>query len=364
MKTVVKKDIESIYNSLSGREISELNGKTILVTGGAGFIGRYLLSFLCSKKDELGIKRVICLDNFAIGEPKWLKELVDDYNLELHQFNIITDDIAGIPRAEEVDYIFHMASIASPVFYRRYPIETLDANVWGLRSLLEYYKDKNLKKLAFFSSSEIYGDPDAEHIPTDENYRGNVDCKGPRSCYDEAKRFGETLCYLFNQQYKIPVVIIRPFNNYGPGMKLNDARVSADFFNAIRENRDIDILSDGKPTRTFCYISDTVTGYLKCLLNESDFETFNIGSDGPEISILEFAESCAKLGRDMLGYTGSIRYQTSDDAEYMTNNPRRRCPNIDKARKQIGYNPSVDLEQGIRNMFNFIRENKEEELTW
>ena len=146
-----------------------------------------------------------------------------------------------------------MASIASPSFYRKYPIETLDANIWGLRRLLDFYCEKNIRGLAFYSSSEIYGDPTPENIPTPETYRGNVDCQGPRACYDEAKRFGETMCYLFHQKYNMPITIIRPFNNYGPGVRLNDARVLADFANAVRQNKDIVMFSDGSPTRTFCY---------------------------------------------------------------------------------------------------------------
>lgn len=361
----VSSDMARIFSGLSMQERERLKNSTLLFTGGAGFLGYYFLSFLTTYRKELHIKKVICLDNFQSGYPAWLQSLCSDDGVELHNFNVIADDIASIPDIGHVDYVFHMASIASPHFYRQYPIETLDANVGGLRKLLDFYKDKPLKKLVFFSSSEIYGDPDAQHIPTPEAYRGYVDCQGPRACYDEAKRFGETMCYLFHQKYGMPITIIRPFNNYGPGMRLNDARVPADFANAIRLNRDIEILSDGSPTRTFCYISDAVTGYLKCLLyTGSAFETFNIGSDGPEISIRQLAEIYAKAGAELFGYTGQIRFAVSPDKNYLNNNPSRRCPDISKARRLLHYAPQIDVTVGVSRYLEYIKENMEGKLTW
>lgn len=365
MKTVVKQDLERIFNSLSDTERLQFRDSTILLTGGAGFLGFYFIHFFTHFREELGIQKVICLDNFQVGEPKWLKDLSKAGFVELQRFNVITDDIAAVPGAAEADYIYHMASIASPIFYRKYPIETLDANIWGLRRLLDFYCMKPIRGLVFFSSSEIYGDPTPENIPTPETYRGNVDCQGPRACYDEAKRFGETMCYLFHQKYDMPITIIRPFNNYGPGMRLNDARVPADFANAIRENRDIVMFSDGSPTRTFCYVSDAVTGYLKGLLYASKgFEVFNIGMDKPEISIRRLAEIYTEAGGEIYGYTGQVRFAVSEDKEYLQNNPNRRCPVIDKARSLLGYDPQVDVEQGVRYFLEYIKESTGEELIW
>lgn len=300
-----------------------------------------------------------------MGYPKWLKELSEDGSVELHNFNVITDDISNIPGAENADFVYHMASIASPIFYRAYPIETLDANIWGLRRLLDFYCKKGIKGFVFFSSSEIYGDPTPENIPTPETYRGNVDCQGPRACYDESKRFGETICYLFHEKYNMPITIIRPFNNYGPGMRLNDARVPADFASAVLENRDIIMFSDGSPTRTFCYISDAITGYLKGILHADEgFEAYNIGMDKPEISIKRLAEIYIEAGREIFDYTGSAKFGISDDKEYLANNPNRRCPIIDKARIRLGYDPKVDVEQGVRYFLEFIKESEEDELKW
>lgn len=365
MNRIVQQDMNRIYEGLTPEERVAFQNSTVLFTGGAGFLGFYFITFLTHYREELGFKKVICLDNFQVGCPKWLRELQDTGAVELHEFNVITDDIAGIPGAGDADYIYHMASIASPVFYRKYPIETLDANIWGLRRLLDFYQDKQIRGLAFFSSSEIYGDPEAEHIPTPETYRGNVDCQGPRACYDEAKRFGETMCYLFHQQYNIPISIIRPFNNYGPGMRLNDARVPADFANAIRLGRDIVMYSDGSPTRTFCYISDAITGYLKALLYASKgFEAFNIGMDWPEISIRQLAEIYIDVGKEIFGYQGKANFAESEEKEYLQNNPNRRCPVIEKARKLLGYQPQITVEQGVRYYLEYIKESTEEELIW
>lgn len=365
MKKIVEQDMSRIYNALTGKERDRFQDGVILLTGGAGFLGFYFIQFFTHYRQELGIRKVICLDSFQVGYPRWLRELSASGAVELHKFNIITEDIASVPGAATADYIYHMASIASPTFYRKYPIETLDANVWGLRRLLDFYCERDIRGLAFFSSSEIYGDPVPEAVPTPESYRGNVDCQGPRACYDEAKRFGETLCYLFHQKYGMPLTIIRPFNNYGPGMRLNDARVPADFANAVRENRDIEIFSDGTPTRTFCYISDAITGYLKALLHAQDgFETFNIGTDKPEISISRLADIYIQTGKVLFDYTGRAKFSVSQDQEYLQNNPSRRCPNIGKARRVLGYDPEISVEQGVSSFLEYVKSCEEEELIW
>lgn len=365
MKKIVQQDLKRIYDGLTIEEREKFHNRTVLFTGGAGFLGFYFIHFLTHYEKELGIKKVICLDNFQVGCPKWLQDLSKAGRVELHKFNVITDNIADIPGAGDADYIYHMASIASPIFYRKYPIETLDANIWGLRRLLDFYCEKNIRGLAFYSSSEIYGDPTPEHIPTPETYRGNVDCHGPRACYDEAKRFGETMCYLFHEKYGMPITIIRPFNNFGPGMRLNDARVPADFANAVRQNKDIEMFSDGSPTRTFCYISDAITGYLKCLIHADEgFEAFNIGMDQPEISIRQLADIYIEAGKEIFGYTGSAKFAVSEDKDYLENNPNRRCPVIDKARNLLGYDPKITVDQGVRYFLEYIKESKEDELIW
>ena len=351
-------DLAYTYGKLSSKERGKLSGSTLLITGCAGFLGFYLLHFLYRYKDALSLKQVICLDNFMLGHPAWLREMEEDSRFTVEKFDIITDGIASVPGAGKAGLVIHMASIASPVFYRQYPIETIDANVTGLRRLLDFYCEKPVEGFLFFSSSELYGDPAPEAVPTGEEYYGNVCATGPRACYDEAKRFGETLCMLFSKKYGMPVGVVRPFNNYGPGMKINDKRVPADFAKNVVENQDIQILSSGSPTRTFCYIADAMAGYLKILLHGS-YDYFNIGIDRPEISIDRLAGIYQEAGKELFSYSGNITHARSGDKEYLTNNPGRRCPKIDKAARLLGYQPEILVEEGVRRFLTFIKESKE-----
>lgn len=351
MASILKQDLEYIFANLENKD--KFRDSTILVTGCAGFLGFYFMHFFSYFSNELGIRKIIGLDNFMLRTPEWLKELESRREVEIIKFDVIKDDISLISDSKNADFIIHMASIASPSFYRTYPIETIDANIWGLRALLEFYMDKNIKGFLFFSSSEIYGDPLV--VPTNEDYRGNVSCIGPRACYDEAKRFGETMCYLFASKFDMPLSIARPFNNYGGGMNIDDKRVPADFAKAILANKDIVILSDGSPKRTFCYISDAILGYLKVLLY-GKFEYFNIGIDTPEISIKELAEIYKEIGERSFKYSGEIRLEVSNDKDYLVHNPSRRCPDISKARKLLNYNPKIYVKEGVERFLTFLKE--------
>ncbi len=351
----VAQDLENIYSAVSGREWPKKS--TVVITGCGGFLGYYLTQFLVRYAQQLGILKVIGLDTFLLGQPQWLKLLVDEFPaiLDLRQFDVSRDDIAAITGADRANLIIHAASIASPTFYRQYPVETIDANIWGLRRLLDFYRRTGeLKGMLFFSSSEIYGDPQSQFIPTDEEYRGNVSCHGPRACYDEAKRFGETLCWVYSQQFGMPITVARPFNNYGPGMRIGDRRLPADFAKAVIEGRDITILSDGTPTRTFCYVSDAITGYLLCLVH-GQYDYFNIGIEKPEIKVRDLAGIYQEAGREIFGYTGKVLFKESEDPQYLTDNPNRRCPVIAKARKKLGYDPKVSVEEGVRRYLRFLK---------
>jgi UDP-glucuronate decarboxylase len=363
MNSIIIEDLKNIKESLTEIEIEKFRNSSILITGCAGFLGFYFMHFFSSISEEFNIKKIIGIDNFIVGHPNWLVKLENKKDIYIYDFNIINDKIENIPNSKDVDFVIHMASIASPKFYRKFPIQTLDANIWGLRNLFDYYKNQQLKGILFFSSSEIYGDPTSENIPTDEEYRGNVSCLGPRANYDEAKRFGETMCYIFNQEYKMPITIARPFNNFGPGMRLNDARVPADFAKSIWKNQDITMFSDGTPTRTFCYISDAITGYLKVLLYP-EFNYFNIGIDFPEISIKQLAEIYIDIGKKHFGYEKKLILGVSEEKDYLKHNPSRRCPNISKARNLLGYSPKISVEEGVFRFLKFVHDLKEEDLIW
>ncbi len=361
---VVQADLEYICDKLA-QEFPKLDGKRLLITGGAGFLGYYLVQVALHWNQTRASKpvQVLVYDNFIRGVPEWLTALEGDANLTVQKYDVIEP----LPHdLGDVDWIIHAASIASPMFYRKFPIETMDANVNGLRQLLDYTHaqgkaGKPLGGFLYYSTSEIYGDPTGDNIPTPETYRGNVSCTGPRACYDESKRYGETLCVNFAQQYDLPVRIARPFNNYGPGLKISDRRVLPDFVRNVLNNEDIVMLSDGAPTRTFCYIADAIVGYYKILLVGQNGESYNIGIDTPEISMRELAERVIALGETLWGYNGKLVLGESDDKDYLTDNPNRRCPIIDKAREHLNYEPGIGIDDGLQRALVWYSGNREAE---
>jgi UDP-glucuronate decarboxylase len=336
-----------------GNRVPSFYGKRILLTGAAGFLGfnfLHFFSFLNASRAAGALSlRVVAADNYLRGKPRWITELASaDSDIELRRFDI-NDPWPTADRA--FDFIIHAASVASPTFYRQYPLETLDANVTGLRNMLDLAREAGVSSMVFFSSSEIYGDPAAHEIPTRETYRGNVACTGPRACYDESKRLGETLCYIYSEKHGVPVKIIRPFNNYGPGLRLTDKRVLPDFCADVLSGRDIVLYSDGKATRTFCYSSDALTGYLLALLSGHDGEAFNVGASTPEISMFDLATLVATTAKSRRG----VLCRTSPDQDYLIDNPQRRCPDLSKANAMLGYQPQVPLETGIGRLLEWYR---------
>jgi UDP-glucuronate decarboxylase len=362
-QTVVQTDLDYICHSLRA-EFAQMGGKQLLVVGGAGFLGYYLVQSVLHWNKTTGASSPIMLtvyDNYIRGIPPWLSALEGNPQLSLVRHDIAQPLPQNIP---DFQFIVHGGSIASPVFYRKYPIETMDSNVNGLRSLLDYSlrqreAGKPVEGFLFFSSSEIYGDPTPDAIPTPETYRGYVSCTGPRACYDESKRYGETLCINFTQRHGLPIKVARPFNNYGPGLKITDHRVLPDFARDVFSGRDIIMRSDGSPRRTFCYVADAVIGYYKVLTVGRAGEAYNVGVETPEISMAELADKVASLGRDLFGYAGKVVKQV--DADYLVDNPERRCPVIAKARTELGYNPSVLVDEGLRRSMIWYSGNREAE---
>jgi UDP-glucuronate decarboxylase len=362
-ENIVQKDLEYIASTLSV-EFGRIGGKKLLVVGGAGFLGYYLVQSVLHWNANAGSSSPIQLtvyDNYIRGVPPWLSALAGTANLTLIKHDISQPLPANVP---EFQFIVHGGSIASPVFYKKYPIETMDANVNGLRYLLDYSLKQKASKapvegFLFFSSSEIYGDPTPDAIPTPENYRGYVSCTGPRACYDESKRYGETLCINFTQRHELPIKVARPFNNYGPGLKITDHRVLPDFARDVFANRDIVMLSDGSPQRTFCYVADAVIGYYKALVRGRPGEAYNVGVETPEISMAQLADKVTAIGRELFGYTGKVVRKV--DPEYLIDNPERRCPIIAKARAELGYDPQILVDEGLRRSMIWYSGNREAE---
>jgi UDP-glucuronate decarboxylase len=359
---VVRADLEYLHHRLR-EEWPSLAGRRLLITGGAGFLGYYFTQAAthfnrsAARADRIDIT---IFDNLARGAPPWLDQLRSAGELQL-----VTHDMR-LPLPADFgpfDYVIHAASVASPTYYRANPVETMDANVNGLRNLLDYARTQletadPVRGLVFLSSSEIYGDPEPAAIPTPEDYRGFVSCTGPRACYDEAKRFGETLCTVFAQKYGVASKIARPFNNYGPGLKINDGRVLPDFARDVLSGRDIVMLSDGRATRTFCYVADAIAGYYKVLVRGRNGEPYNIGTEAPEISVRELAARVVETSGRLFDYRGKVVMQAPQDRNYLVDNPNRRCPIITKAKEQIGYDPKITFEDGLDRTLLWYRDNR------
>jgi nucleoside-diphosphate-sugar epimerase len=360
-RDIVDEDLAYMRQNLR-EEFGEMGGKRLLIVGGAGFLGYYLIQSVLGWNEKEGAAKpveVTVYDNYIRGVPQWLSALKGNPHLTLVKQDISQPLPADMP---DFQYIIHAGSIASPVYYRKYPIETMDANVNGLRSLLDYaMRQKQAGKafdgFLFYSSSEIYGDPTPESIPTPETYRGNVSCTGPRACYDESKRYGETLCVNFTQQYGLPIKVARPFNNYGPGLKITDARVLPDFARDVFAGRDIVMRSDGSPKRTFCYVADAICGYYKVLVKGRPGEAYNIGIEHPEISIAQLADRVVAIARELTDYKGKVVRKV--DADYLVDNPERRQPIITKAREHLGYNPTILVDEGLRRSMIWYSGNRE-----
>lgn len=343
---IILEDIETIGNDLRPYSY-KLSGKTLLITGGAGFIGRYILliiGFLNKNVLDRPCK-VICVDNFITG--------IKNSALEGPHLTLIQHDVRVPLKIEEkIDFIIHAAGIASPVYYNKFKLETIEVGTIGTKNMLELAKEKNVESFLFFSSSEIYGDPDPKFVPTPETYNGNVSCTGPRACYDESKRLGETLCTVYFQLYRLPIKIVRPFNVYGPGMRLDDYRVIPNFVSNALKNNTLVVYGDGGNTRTFCYITDAITGFLKVLLSDHNGEVFNIGNENEEISMSELATLVAII------FDNKVKINKLDKPNeiYANTNPKRRCPDLTKSKKLLGYNAKVDLKTGLERYIEWARE--------
>ena len=336
-------DIKSIANELE-EFYDELEGKTVLIAGGKGFLGTYFTSVL-TKINEILSKpmKIIVLDSLITSKDK--KDSINQ-NIEFLEQDISKSFEIG----DNIDYIIHAASIASPPTYRKFPIKTVDVNYQGTKNLLEIAKEKKVRSMLLLSSSEIYGDP--EIFPTPESYVGKVSCTGPRACYDESKRLAETISILYFQQYKIPIKIARPFNVYGPYLNLDDGRIIPDFMNNAINKSQIIIHSDGSPTRSFCYVSDAIGGFFKLLLSKHDGIICNVGND-EEVSVKNVADTIKKI----IAKPISIKIIESDDPNYTKDNPQRRCPDLSLIKKTVNYIPKIDLEEGLKRVYKWYRSN-------
>ena len=334
-----KEEIEEILRNL-GDISKSIEGKNILVTGGAGFLG----SWMCDVLVEQGAK-VICLDNLVSGLKSNISHLMERDNFKFIQHDITQPFFFD----EKIDAVMHLASRASPFEFEKFPIQILKANTLGIWMALGIAKKHNARFL-YTSTSEIYGC--AEEIPTSEEYNGNVNPIGPRSCYDEAKRCGESYVIAYKMQHDLDVRIARIFNTYGPGMRAEGVygRAVPRFIKQALSNKPITIFGDGTQTRSFCYVTDQIEGLLKLAFSErAKGEVVNIGSD-KEITILELA----KLIRELTNSSSEIEFHPlpKDD-------PPRRKPDISKVKGILGWKPKMKLEEGLKRTIEWFEERGE-----
>ncbi|MBD3390052.1 NAD-dependent epimerase/dehydratase family protein [Candidatus Micrarchaeota archaeon] len=298
----------------------------ILITGGAGFIGSHLCKRL-SEKNE-----VVCMDNLLTGK----KSNIDGLNVEF-----LEQDITE-PFDVNADLVFNMASPASPVFYQKYPLETLETNSAGIKNVLENARKYNAKVVQA-STSEVYGDPKLH--PQPETYWGNVNPIGPRSCYDEGKRFAESLCMNYHTKYEVDVVLARIFNTYGPNMLKKDGRVVPNFICQALKNEKISVYGNGEQTRSFCYADDLVEGLVLLSEKGRGGEVYNLGNPR-EYTILQLAEQV----KEACNSSSEIDYRGLPEDD-----PIKRKPDIAKVISETGWNPKVELKEGLSRTVEWFR---------
>ncbi|MFC1733978.1 UDP-glucuronic acid decarboxylase family protein [candidate division KSB1 bacterium] len=298
--------------------------KTFLITGGAGFIGSHFCDFLLEKGNK-----VICVDNFLTSTPKNIEHLKDNSN-----FSFIEHDVTQPTKVDEpVDYVLHLACPPSPIDFEKIPIKILEVGSFGTYNMLNLAKEKNAVFL-LASTSEVYGDPNIH--PQPETYWGNVNPVGPRGCYDEAKRFSEALTMAYHRIYQLDTKIVRIFNTYGPRMRADDGRVVPNFITQALAGNDLTVFGDGKQTRSFCYVTDLVEGIYALAISKIN-DPVNIGNPD-EMTILDFAKKIIEIS----GSKSEIKFN-----DLPVDDPKTRQPDITKAKKELGWEPKVELEAGL-----------------
>lgn len=330
---------EFIRNNISHKTIPYK--KKILITGSSGFIGQYLVQCLVETFDEKQLQ-VVGLDRIR---PKFKNKNFKFIKKDLYKLNR-----KNIPNLK-FDYIIHLAGIPSPVYYKQYPLKTIYLNSELTRELLEKSKKQN-SKFIFFSSSEIYGNPFKKFIPTNEDYLGNVSCISDRSCYDESKRMGETYTYIFKNNFDVNAKIIRPFNFYGDGMRINDERIIPRFFNQSYKNKNLTVFSNGKQTRSYCHIYDAVVMMINIIFNGKKF-VYNVGNPTEEVNATTLAKKILKITDNKLIKIKRIPYPRN----YPSDEPKRRCPSIKNYTSEFKFKPTISLSQGLEYFNDYAKLN-------
>lgn len=317
---IKKLDLVSIKESIS---LDLLKDKTVLLIGSRGFLGN------------------------------WFREVFDYLQVEYLEFDPTINpeyDINKTINLPRYDFVINCAGIASPEKYMKKPVLTMDISYIGTKNVLDYCNKNNVESVIFFSSSEVYGTPIKEAIPTKEDYIGSIPTRSNRSCYDIGKQVLETLCYIYYNEFNTPVKVVRPFNFYGPYMGINDNRVLSNWMRSFLKGEKIKVYGDGQQTRTFCYAGDGIAMILELLLVGENGEIYNVGNPSPELNMIELAEKFynsldSELDYELVKYPGF----------YPCDEPLRRCPSIDKVVGVTNILPKTDLRQGLKSMLNYFK---------
>lgn len=339
MNKIVEEDIERII--AANLDWGVFRNNVFLVSGASGFLPAYIVETLLQlNKKEKGFNvHVIGLVRNLDKAKKRFAHWLESPFLDLKQHDVCQP----FSSKKKIDFIIHAASQASPKFYGVDPVGTLNANVLGTNNLLQLAREHQVKKILYFSSSEVYGQLGPDKIPTKESDYGYIDPANVRACYAESKRMGETMCVSWAHQYRVPVNIVRPFHTYGPGMDLNDGRVYADFISDIVHDRDIIMKSDGSAIRAFCYVADATIAFFSVLIKGKLSEAYNVGNDKGECSIIDLAEKLVTLFPEK---KLEVIRRIAQEGGYINSFVSRTAPCIDKI-KALGWQPSITIEQGF-----------------
>jgi UDP-glucuronate decarboxylase len=346
---VIRDDCEDVARRL-GADVARFSGKTVLITGAAGMLPAYLVDALAHLNDTKRLEKpveILAVMRSPDSNEKRLKHLRGRKDVQF----ILADASKPFEVEEKVHFLVHAASPASPAAYRADPVGTLEVNSAGTRHVLDLARRDRAESVLFFSTSEVYGSPDAKHIPTPETYVGATQWLGGRACYVEGKRFGEALCAADWEQHQTPVKIVRPFHVQGPGLRLSDGRIVAELIRMGIEGEPFALKSDGKATRTYGYVSDAAVAFLKVLLSAENGEAFNVGADAPETSMRELATVVSRL----FGRKEKVKVNTDAKAAHLAGAPERVRPDLAKIRQRLGVVAEVPLEEGLARTIHWHR---------
>lgn len=340
--SIVEEDLKYITDSDVPWE--DLEGKNILITGANGMLPSYVVEtilFLNSTRFKKKARIFAVVRNFEKAKKRY-------YNyLNRSDLNFVIQDIREpLTLTDNIDYLIHAASVASPKYYGSDPVGTLIPNSIGTFNCLEFARKNAMKSFLFFSSGEVYGDVENVNKPINEKLFGKIDPTTVRSCYSESKRMGETMCIAWYKQYGVPTKIVRPFHTYGPNMQLDDGRVFADFVSDIVHKKDLLLKSDGSAKRTFCYLSDATIGFFLVLLKGQPGEPYNVGGNEPfEMSILELADTLVNLFPEYKLHV--IKNENISENGYIKSEINRLIPDISKIQK-LGWAPRISIKEGFQ----------------